>query len=94
MPSTADSGKNSGLRSGPDRILHIAYIGAARNKGWCPSDHTVPNRPRLLVPALAAAQQVTSKSLVERRINFFASFRHFAFSLQNDLVNRSRAALA
>jgi hypothetical protein len=81
MPSTADSRNNSRLRSGPDRMLNVAYIRAARDQGWCPSNHPVPNDARVFVPALAGAQQVPFESSVERRINLFAGFGHFALSL-------------
>jgi hypothetical protein len=65
MPSTADGSKNLGLRSGSDRMLHVAYISAARYKGWCPRYHAIPNHSRILEPTLAGAQQVTFKLSAE-----------------------------
>ena len=49
MPSTADSSKNSGLRGGLDRALHVAHICAARDEAWCLSYHAIPDDARVLV---------------------------------------------
>jgi hypothetical protein len=46
-------------------MLHVAYISAARYKGWCPRHHAIPNHPRILEPTLAGAQQVTFKLSAE-----------------------------
>jgi hypothetical protein len=93
MPSTANSSKNSGLRSGPDRALHIAHSCAARDKAWRASYHAIPNDARFLVTILAGAQQVTFEMSVERRVNLIAGFDHFALSLQNVLVAHQGGAL-
>src|SRR5579863_2183564 len=80
MPSTADGGKNSILRGGSDRILHITHICTTRDKAWCAGYHAIPNGARVFVTALARAEQVPFESSVERRIDLFAGLDHFVLS--------------
>src|ERR1700730_18592245 len=83
MPPTTDGGKNAGLRSSSDCVLHIAHIRAARDEPWCASYHAIPNDTRVFVGAFARAQQLTLESPVERRVNLFAGLDHLVLSSQN-----------
>src|SRR5262245_2674545 len=77
MSATTDGGKDACLRGGSDGALHIAHIQATGNKAGPAIGHAVPNRSRLLVAAVARAQQVTFKSLTERRVELLAGFHHW-----------------
>jgi hypothetical protein len=66
-----------------DCVLHIAYIGAARDEARCASYHAIPNDTRVFVATFAGAQQITFESAVERRVNLFAGFDHLLLSLEN-----------
>jgi hypothetical protein len=88
MPSAADGGKNSDLRAGADCILHIDYIGAARDKARSTSDHAIPDDARIFVAAFAGTQQITFESPLERRVNLLAGFDHFGLSCQSAFLSQ------
>jgi hypothetical protein len=91
MPSTADSSKNSGPRGGADRVLNIAYIGTSRDNAWRASYHSIPDGPGVFVSGLAGTQQIAFESRVERRVNFFAGFDHFALPFRMSLFHTNEA---
>jgi hypothetical protein len=76
MSTAADSRKNSGFRSRPNRVLHIAQVGAAGDQPWHASDHAIPNGARVFKTAVAGTQQVPFESPVKRRVNLFAGIDH------------------
>jgi hypothetical protein len=81
MPATADGGKNPDLRSSSDRVLHIAYVCATRDKARSAGEHAIPDDTRLFVAAILGTHQVAFKSPVEQRAKRLAGFDHFGCSL-------------
>jgi hypothetical protein len=69
MPSAPDSGNNSTLSAGPDRVLYIAYISAARDESWLAGDHAIPDGARLFIAAVGGAKQVAFEPPAERRVD-------------------------
>src|SRR5689334_12639471 len=62
VPSASDSGDNSALGAGPDRVLYIANVRATRDQSGPACDHAVPYGARLFIAAVSRAQQVAFES--------------------------------
>jgi hypothetical protein len=72
VSSTSDSGENTGIGCDSDCSLDIAHIEAACYEAGLPGDHAIPNRPRLLIAGVAAAQKTTFESTSKKRIGLLA----------------------
>src|SRR5262249_37938717 len=80
VSSTSNGSRESDLASGPDGMLNVAHIGAARNHSRLAAKHAVPHRTRSFVGGVTTTQQVAFELPPQRRVRLLTDTRHLLVS--------------
>jgi hypothetical protein len=83
VAAAPDSRQKPGTRSRANRALNVTNIGATRDQTRLAIiEHAVPDASRCFISGIARKQKLALESFAERRVCFFAGFRHLRVLLR------------